>query len=213
MHRPARPGTASRSTRVWKSRPPGRRRSSSTNALDQAAVQRAHEVGVLLGQLAERAVGEGHDRAPSSSSATAGSKPSRACSTTSASRVAVPGAHWQASAGPARVRRRRRRRAPRPAAWAACEQHPGEGAGTGRVRAPARGRRRRASSGAAGGPTSPRDRLATSSRPTSRMRSRWGRTVFDVQAEHVGDLGRGQRQRAIGPARGRWRSGCCRPGP
>ena len=111
--------------------------------------------------------------------------------------------------GRPRRRPRRRRRPPRPGARAS-----GPASGTvggsrpsdGRV-----GRQRVEVLGPADARRAPRVR--TSSRPTSRMRSRWGRTVLGCRPSDLGDVGRGQRAGASGPARGRWRSGCCRRAP
>ena len=118
-------------------------------ALDQAAVQAAHEIGVGLGQLAERAVGERDRVAVSSSPAIAGSKPRRSSSATSASRhgrrlTCVPSARpcsrpaSAASSAPVPARRR-------------PQQHAGEDGERSAARARARAHRPRASSGAGAG--------------------------------------------------------------
>ena len=170
-----------RSTRVVERRRPRPPPDGVDEALDQAPVQAAHEVGVGLGQLAERAVGEGDGGARRRRRPTAGSKPSAASS--------ARRAPSSAGASPARPGRRRRPRpcsrpastassAPAPAPAASAQQHAGQQRERRRLEPERRGvgGERVAVLGPAD--ARPGRRSSTSSSPTSRMRSRWGRTVL-----------------------------------
>ena len=81
----------------------------------------------------------------------------------------------------------------RPASAGQPQQHAGQQRERPAARGRATGRRRPASSRCWGRPTPPWSSMRTSSRPTSRMRSRWGRTVLACRSRRVGDLGGGQR--------------------
>ena len=144
----------------------------------------------------------------------AGSKPSVACSTTRPSRQSVP-AGPLGGVGPALVARRRRRghrrrarRWPRPSRSRRARGWARRG-----LEAERRGRRRRASSGAGAGRRVPRVLGVDVEQADVAHALEVGPHGVDVQVEGVGDVRRRQRQRASGPARGRWRSGCCRRGP
>ena len=104
--RPAPPGTACGRPGCG-TRPPRRRRRSSTKPSTSPQCRLAHQVGVRLGQLAERAVGEGHDahrrRArPPPGRSRAG--PARRSSASSASRARRPLGGRRRGPAPARPR-------------------------------------------------------------------------------------------------------------
>ena len=166
-----------------------------------------------LGQLAERAVGEGDHRGLAVVVAVDHRvEAQRARARTSASR------HEAASA----CGRRRRRPCSRPISAASSAPTPAAAASRDEQRASsgvrraapgrATGPRRPASRGAGGARRRPAASVRTSSRPTSRMRSRWGRTVLGCSpsASATSAVASG---RATAPARGRWRTGCCRRAP
>ena len=210
---PGRPGTAS----GRRGRGSDRRGSPTERvheALDQTAVQGADQLAggssarSRNGQWAKATV------ARSGSSRVAGSKPRRACSTSRPSRQLGAGGPLGGvgaalvAAGVGEVV------GGQATASAAASSSVRARVGHGEGSRPSDGASGRASQRCWGRPTVPRVvGVDASSRPTSRMRSRWGRTVLTCRSEGVGDLGGGQGQRASGPARGRWRSGCCRPGP
>ena len=168
-----------------------------------------------LGQLPERAVGEGdHRRLVVLGPSTAGSKPKRSSWSTSASRQdAAPGVGHGVDAGPA----------PGPTSAASSDGGPGDlgqpdqHAGQQREASAAPDRATGALVGQRVEVLRSADRGADLGRDLQQADLPHALEVgphgVGVQAERVGDVGRGQRRRRPRPARGRWRSGCCRRAP
>ena len=149
-------------------------------ALDHAAVQRAHEVGVGLGQLAERAVGEGDDGGLAVVGAVDRGVEAEAVELGDERFEAATARRRGGGVGRALARgrpRRRRRRWRRPSSARRTSMRASSGK-VGGSRPSDGGVGGERSRGAGGGRPPCARRCATSSRPTSRMRSRWGRTVF-----------------------------------
>ena len=179
---PARPGTGCGRPASGTPRP-RRRRRALDEALDQAAVQAAHQVGVGLGQLPERAVGEGdrgRRRRRRRRRGRTRAASSRATSAARQRRRRRPSAREPpglASASPCSRPASAASSAPRPAAPAICSSMRASTGNGGRLEA-----ERRGVGGQRVAVLGPAHRAAgvgsTPSRPTSRMRSRWGRTVL-----------------------------------
>ena len=168
-----------------------------------------------LGQLAERAVGEGDDGAVAVVGAGdgRGRSPSRSSSATSASRHEAARCRRAASARPWSRPDVGGVVAPSAGRRGQAQQHAGQHRERRRLEAERRGVGGQRVAGAAGGRRPPRASVRDLEQPDLAHPLEVGPHGVRVQAERLGDLGGGQRRAATGPARGRWRSGCCRPAP
>ena len=210
--RPARPGTACGRRASWKpttSPPP----SSSTKPSTRPRCRLHTSSGWASassrnGQWA-KADGRRRRRRPPS-----GSNPSVGHARRSSAPRGTDPVGQAAGVGPALLAARRRPASSASSAGRAggqAQQHPGEHRERRAARDRARARRRRASSGAAAGPTPPRASLLDVEQADVTHALEVRPHGVQVQVEHARRSRPWPAAAATGPARGRWRTGCCRP--